>query len=94
MKLEEAKTAIIHSGLMLGFLTENDIVEIDRYGNVLKKSNGMKTSSETVDAVIHAYCPYYIGLSMLDEDCLNNFIFTYSRPASNYRNCSAFTKKS
>ena len=83
VRLNPEHILITRSGALLGFLKDDDIVLIDKDGNVFPDFSRKKPSSESIlhtgiyrersdiNAVIHAHAPYCISLSMLDIDTEN-----------------------
>lgn len=92
VRIDSEHILITTSGALLGFLTNEDFVLTDKFGNVIQNFNDQQPSSELVmhigiyrerndiNAVIHAHAPYCISLSMLDIDTENNLYAVSAGP--------------
>ncbi len=83
MRIDSEHILITQSGALLGFLSEDDLVIVDKEGKTSgdeKKTPsseitmhiGIYSTRTDVNAIIHAHAPYCISLSMLDIDTDNN----------------------
>ena len=82
VKIDENKILVTASGSRLGFLNNNDIIEVDINGNIL--NGNKKPTSELplhlniyknrkdINAIIHAHAPNSIVLSLIDIDIEND----------------------
>ena len=82
VRISENKILVTASGSRLGFLKDNDIVEVDINGNIL--NGNKKPTSELplhtniyknrkdINAIIHAHAPNSIALSLIDIDIKND----------------------
>lgn len=92
------KIYISASGVCLGDIEENDIVEMNMQGEIL---NGLKPSSEKlmhleiykrredVNAVIHIHCPYITSFAVckkeINEPILPEFVYNFGKvPTAKY----------
>lgn len=84
IRVDSERIIITTTGALLGFLTKEDFVLIDKEGKVVDGFTAKRPSTEVslhtgiykarpdVNAVIHAHAPYCISLSMIDIDTDNN----------------------